>query len=112
MSTKLLTRSEFREQVFKRDKNRCVFCGKGPKDGVKIDAHHIMDRKLWPDGGYYLDNGATLCDQGLEGCHFKAEECIYSVEDVRYAARITRICLPPGCDVEIRYDKWGNGLLS
>ena len=26
-----------------------------------VDAHHIMDRKLWSDGGYYLQNGAALC---------------------------------------------------
>ena len=28
-----------------------------------VDAHHIMDRRLWKDGGYYLSNGAALCSK-------------------------------------------------
>jgi len=45
----LLTRDQFREAVFARDKGRCVICGAEGKD-----AHHIMERSLFDDGGYYL----------------------------------------------------------
>lgn len=103
---KLLTRSEFREAVFKRDNYKCVFCGKGPVHGVKIDAHHIMDRKLFDDGGYYLDNGATLCDLPAFGHHYAAELSLLSVEDIRTAAKIKTICLPTGFDPTVKYDKW------
>ncbi len=47
MSRGLLTRDNFREAVFKRDKNLCLVCNKQAKD-----AHHILERKLWEDGGY------------------------------------------------------------
>jgi 5-methylcytosine-specific restriction endonuclease McrA len=56
----LLTRDEFRKQVFERDNYRCVICGaKNGDKHVKLDAHHIIERRLWADGGYYLENGAT-----------------------------------------------------
>ena len=45
--SKLLTRDEFRRQVFERDGNKCVFCDRPAKD-----AHHIIERRLWPDAGY------------------------------------------------------------
>lgn len=43
---KLLTRDNFREAVFARDNNTCVFCSLPAKD-----AHHIIERRLWKDGG-------------------------------------------------------------
>jgi hypothetical protein len=42
----LLTREEFKRQVFARD-GHCAFCQLPP-----VDAHHILERRLWPDGGY------------------------------------------------------------
>ena len=39
-----------------RAHGRCVLC-----DAVAVDAHHVLDRKLYPDGGYYLGNGAAVC---------------------------------------------------
>lgn len=50
---KLLTRDEFREGVFERDGHKCVVCGDDARD-----AHHIMERRLFADGGYYMENGA------------------------------------------------------
>ena len=44
---KLLTRDEFREAVFARDKHQCVVCA-----APAIDAHHVVERKLWIDDGY------------------------------------------------------------
>ena len=43
----LLTRDEFREGVFARDHNNCVICGE-----PAADAHHIVERRLFSDGGY------------------------------------------------------------
>ena len=56
----LLSRDEFREGVFERDGHKCVVCKEQGKD-----AHHILERRLFNDGGYYLDNGATLCEKHL-----------------------------------------------
>lgn len=56
----LLTREEFKKQVFARTNEKCCVPGCSCK---AVDAHHIMDRKLWSDGGYYLSNGAALCEK-------------------------------------------------
>lgn len=63
----LLTREEFKKQVFAKYNGRCCVPG-CCKDAV--DAHHILDRKLWSDGGYYLSNGAALCSEH----HLDAEQ--------------------------------------
>lgn len=102
---KLLTRDEFRRAVFARDGDRCVSCGR--TDGP-LDAHHIMERRLFRDGGYYLANGATLCDPT---CHMKAESTELSVEDVRRMAGITTVVLPEHLYPDTTYDKWGNPIL-
>lgn len=66
MSGKKRIRRKFREAVFKRDGNTCVFCD------VKenLDAHHITDRSDMVNGGYVPENGITLCHQH----HMDAEE--------------------------------------
>ncbi len=106
----LLTRDQFRQSVFDRDsKNRvspsCVICGVGR---VNVSAHHIIERRLFPDGGYFINNGATLCDE----CHLKAEMTLCSVESIRTACGINNPVLPPGFDPALSYDKWGNVVLS
>ena len=107
----LLTRDEFRTQVFDRDGDRCVICGITNID-AKLDAHHIIERRLWTDGGYYVDNGATLCDRGEHGCHYKAEITELSVEDIRIAAKIEKPVLPEDMYHDHVYDKWGNVILE
>lgn len=102
MRTKLLTRQNFKEAVFARDGHKCLFCELPP-----VDAHHIIDRSLFPDGGYYLDNGASVC----EFHHFECEKTNISIEDVRLAAKITQPVLPPSFDPAKVYDKWGNEVL-
>lgn len=99
----LLSREAFKEAVFGRDKGKCVFCGR-----PAVDAHHILDRKLFPDGGYYLENGASVCDV----CHMRCETTEFSVELVREKAGITEVVLPPGFISDATYDKWGNSLLE
>jgi len=99
----LLTRTEFREKVFLRDNHKCVICG-----NLSKDAHHIMERRLFNDEGYYLDNGASLC--ALH--HIAAEETILSTEEIRQAAKIEKIVLPDHLYRDEKYDKWGNIILS
>jgi len=95
----LLTRDEFRNAVFERDRNLCVIC-KEPAQ----DAHHILERRLFPDGGYYIDNGASLCGKH----HMEAEQTTLSCDTIREACGITEIIQPPHFYTDAEYDKWGN----
>lgn len=99
---KLLTRDEFREGVFKRDKNKCVIC-----QNPALDAHHIIERRLFKDGGYYLDNGASLCEKH----HIEAETTVLECNTIRYKCGIENIIIPEHFYSDIEYDKWGNILL-
>ncbi len=99
---KLLTREEFKQAVFERDKHKCVCC-----DRAAVDAHHIMERKLFPDGGYVLENGASLCER----CHLFAEETSISAATIRSAIGAAPV-LPPGFSAGIEYDKWGNAIVG
>ena len=110
----LLERDAFRNGVLERDGHKCVICG---ASGVRLDAHHIIERRLWDDGGYYLDNGATLCDEPAPwksmakaalGCHMMAEQTILTCEQIRAAAGITRVIIPDHLYGDYNYDKWGN----
>jgi len=94
-----MERDEFRESVFKRDDYKCVNC-KSPG----VDAHHIIERRLFDDGGYYIDNGATLCGP----CHILAEKTILSPQEIREILNIHKIILPPHLYPDYEYDKWGN----
>lgn len=102
MSGLLLTRDDFREGVFARDKHTCVVCRK-----PGVDAHHIMERRLFPEGGYFLENGVCLCG----ACHILAESTDITCEALRTAAGILDLCLPPHLEEEGTYDKWGNPVL-
>lgn len=99
----LLTRDQFRDAVFARDGHQCVFC-----DQPAADAHHILERRLWPDGGYYLNNGASVCGEH----HLLCEQTVLSPEEVRDACGITRIVVPPHLYADQAYDKWGNPVLA
>ncbi|MBK6616180.1 MAG: RNA ligase family protein [Ottowia sp.] len=101
VNAKLLSRDAFREGVFARDGGKCVLC-----DRPAADAHHILERRLFDDGGYYLDNGASVCAEH----HLLCEQTVISVEAVREAAGITRIVLPEHL-YEVQIDKWANEVL-
>lgn len=101
--TRLLSRDDFREGVFARDGHRCVFCGE-----PAVDAHHIIERRLWSDGGYYLANGASVCEKH----HMDCERTTISVEQVREACGITSILVPSHLYPDHAYDKWGNPVLA
>lgn len=70
-SEKKLIRERFRTATFTRDGHKCKGCGWAlfrPGE-VELDAHHITDRNLMPNGGYVKENGISLCPT----CHEKAE---------------------------------------
>lgn len=96
---RLLSRDAFREGVFRRDAHRCVACGAPAQD-----AHHILERRLFPDGGYYLENGSSLCGP----CHIRAEETTLGCDEIRQGCGITAFPLPPHLYPDLEYDKWGN----
>lgn len=104
---KLLTRDQFREGVHERDGQKCVICGR-ERSEHHLDAHHILERRLWDNGGYYLDNGATLCEEH----HLAAEATTLSCEEIRKAAGIEKIALPPHLYPDMRWDKWGNRIME
>jgi len=58
MKQKQQIRLNFRNDVFKRDNHKCLFCGK-----EAIDAHHITDRNEMPNGGYIKENGISVCEK-------------------------------------------------
>lgn len=98
----VLSRDEFREGVFKRDGHKCLICGAPAKD-----AHHIIERRLFDNGGYYLDNGASVCEKH----HIEAEQTLISCEELREKAGIKTVVLPDHLYGDQRYDKWGNPIL-
>lgn len=100
---KLLTRDQFREKVFARDNHKCVFC-----DNKAVDAHHIIERRLFACGGYHLNNGASVCEHH----HLQCEMTLISVDDVRNACGITQKIVPPHLYDDHVYDKWGNEVIT
>lgn len=55
----------FRDGVLRRDGHTCVMCG-----APAVDAYHILDRKLYPCGGYHQNSGTSLCSV----CHVTCSE--------------------------------------
>ena len=68
-------RTNFRNEVLKRDGYKCRCCGLAGydrqetpiEDKVPLDAHHILERT---QDNYVKENGIAVCDQ----CHLKAEK--------------------------------------
>ncbi len=101
--TELLTRDAFRETALVRDGHKCVICG-SPEN---LSVHHILERRLFKDGGYYLDNAATLC----EPHHIEAETTRLTCEEIREAAGIETTIIPDDYYPDSRYSKWGDVIL-
>lgn len=105
MAFRLLTRDQFRKV---RDGHRCCVCGApATRSDVQLDAHHLIERRLWADGGYYLENGATVCGP----CHLKAEQTLISCEELRERCGINRFPLPDHLYPDEVYTKWGDVVL-
>ena len=96
----LLDRKDFSYEVIERDHFKCVVCG-ATQDLV---AHHVIDRSLFDDGGYYIDNGVAICPEH----HLQAERTRISCKELRKRAGITNIVLPEHLDTEEEWDHWGN----
>lgn len=75
MNKKQQVRENFRNAVFKRDGNKCKLCNKSQS---KLDAHHITNREELGTNKYSMSNLITLCDDGIDGCHYKVEEFYFS----------------------------------
>ena len=96
----LLSREEFKERVLVRSKGKCAFCS-----APATDAHHILDRKLFNDGGYYLNNGVAVCEEH----HWQCETTELTLPEVYRAAGIIKPTIPAGFEADpALYDKWGN----
>jgi len=98
----LLSRDDFRTNVFKRDKYTCVVPGCKQK---AQDAHHIIERRLWTDqsehGGYFLSNGASVCGYHHEHA---AETCTFIFYSLR-KSNIIRPVFSATCAHSSRVDK-------
>lgn len=98
----LLSRDEFRNAVFKRDDHKCVVCGR-----PAVDAHHVLERRLFKDGGYYLGNGASVCEEH----HLAAESTVLSCDELRQLCGIQKVILPEHLYSDQQYTKWGDPIL-
>jgi hypothetical protein len=109
----LLNREDFKKFGFALTEGKC--CIPDCKEDA-VDAHHIMDRKLWKDGGYYLSNCAPLCAKH----HIDAENGVYTPYEISRFAKIPAgmIKKPDGIDwltdeeykelfAAGKIDKWG-----
>lgn len=107
---KLLTRTQFRERTIGRRNGRCCV-----PDCLEqaVDAHHIIERRLWiqPEelGGYFLDNGAAVCEKH----HLEAERTTLTPDALREYSSIKEAVLPGEfyLDSEMSYTKWGDIVL-
>ena len=103
MKNILLNRDDFKTLVLKRDNHKCVLCDVTENLAV----HHIIDRSLFENGGYFIDNGVSLC----EAHHIDAETTVLSCEELREKAGIKNIIYPDYIGISefvISYDKWLN----
>ncbi len=99
----LLTRNKFREQCLARDNHKCVICG----NEESLVVHHIIERRLFEDYGYYICNGATICPT----CHIKAEQTLITVEELRMAIKAIEKAVPKAFYSDEQIDKFGNPIL-
>ncbi len=53
--------AKVKQEIFKRDKYRCVVCGRGREDGVEIHADHKIP--IDKGGTNTIENGQTLCSE-------------------------------------------------
>lgn len=61
-----------RYDVFKRDNFKCTICGRGSKDGVKLQVDHI--KPVSKGGKTVLNNLRTLCDECNRGKRDKYDQ--------------------------------------
>ena len=87
-----------KQEIFKRDNYRCVICGKGPADGVEIQADHIKPKEF--GGKATIENGQTLCAQhNFQKKHYKQTETgkkmfirLYELAEKSKDAKLIKFC--------------------
>ena len=52
---------ELKAKILKRDKYKCVICGRGKREGIELHVDHIKPKDL--GGKATINNGQTLCSQ-------------------------------------------------
>lgn len=57
---------QWRTLIYQKDNYKCNKCG----SKIKLNAHHILSWKHYPDLRYDISNGITLC----ESCHIKIHQ--------------------------------------
>jgi hypothetical protein len=92
-------RSNFRSAVFDETNNECIvpWC-----ETQADDAHHVIERELWNDGGYIPDNGASVCNKH----HQYAETNDIPPQAFWMWKNIQEPPLPASIDT-MHVDKWG-----
>lgn len=98
------SRQSFRTSVFEREDNQCIvpWC-----DEDADDAHHIIERDLWSDGGYILQNGVGVCNHH----HQYAEANVIPPQSFWMWIGIDEPVLPESVETW-QVNKWGRELDS
>lgn len=104
-----MTREEFRRACVDRDGGQCVI----PDCHRQVNAvparpgevHHIVERKLWDDGGYVPRNGACVCNDH----HRLAERNVIPPQAFWRWIGVEDPPLPEGVG-STNVDKWGESL--
>ncbi len=93
-------RKQFRDAVFRRDNHECLipWCNEHADD-----AHHIIERELWDEGGYIPNNGASVCNKH----HKYAEKNHIPPQAFWMWAGIDEKPLPSSIDTH-DVNKWGD----
>lgn len=100
---RLADQTRFVRAVLSRDNGVCVFCG-----ALATDVHQIFASELWDDGGFFEDNGASVCSVHYRACR----STVISVEAAVAAVGLETPVLPPHLYAVQRYDTWGNAILN
>lgn len=73
---------DVKEAIFEKDGYKCVFCGRGRKDGVEICADHILPKDKGGDNS--VENGQTLCME----CNLRKKNFLQTEAGKRYFIRM------------------------
>lgn len=104
-----MSRRDFRELCVERDNQQCVvpWCDEPvlQSPDKKGEVHHIIERKLWENGGYIEDNGASVCNYH----HRLAENDIIPPQAFWMWIGIENPPLPDDVS-SMGVDKWGQSI--
>lgn len=99
----LLRPTNFQREVLSRDHHACVCCR-----STDVVVAHLLNQQLWSDGGFYVENGVTVCREH----ELELKRTNLSLETLREAARIPYALTPDHLSAEASYDHWGNQLVE